>query len=229
MAEQAAIDSPQAKTPRLLGLQISVYTRIARLALEEKQVEYSFGEVDVFADGGPPADYLRLNPFARIPCLQHGDFSLFETAAICRYVDEAFDGPALQPRQAGTRARMTQIIGMLDHYAYRPMVWDVYVERMERPAPDAARIAAALPRIATVLAQLDEWRDGTAYLVGESLSLADLHAYPMLRYLAATADGAALLDRYPGMLEWMTGMRARPSVIATPYPPVDEASTEQNR
>ena len=35
---------------KLLGLRISVYTRIARLALEEKDVDYQLEEVDIFAD-----------------------------------------------------------------------------------------------------------------------------------------------------------------------------------
>jgi glutathione S-transferase len=35
-------------TIKLLGLRISVYTRIARMALEEKSVEYELEEVDIF-------------------------------------------------------------------------------------------------------------------------------------------------------------------------------------
>jgi len=207
---------------RLLGLGISVYTRIARLTLEEKRVGYAFDEVDVFADGGPPADYLRLNPFGLIPSLVHGDFRLYETAAICRYVDEAFAGPPLQPREPAARARMAQIVGVLDHHAYRPMVWDVYVERAQRDPADEARIAAALPRIDSVLRQLDGWRADSAFLGGDSLTLADLHAYPILRYLAATAEGESLLGAWPRLLAWMAYMRARPSVIGTRYPSVDE-------
>lgn len=215
-----------ASTVRLLGLRISVYTRIARLALEEKQAEYAFEEVDVFADSGPPADYLDINPFGRIPGLLHGDFSLYETAAICRYVDEAFSGPSLQPREAAMRARMAQIVGVLDHYAYRPMVWDVYVERAEREIPDEARIAAAMPRIGIVLRQLDDWHAGSTFLAGDSLTLADLHAYPMLVYLAATAEGETLLGARPRLLDWMAAMRARPSVIATPYPSIGDSRTD---
>ena len=217
MAEPAASST----AVRLLGLPISVYTRIARLALEEKRVEYVFDEVDVFAKGGPPADYLQLNPFGRIPGLLHGDFCVYETAAICRYVDEAFAGPSLQPRDPAARARMAQIIGVLDHYAYRPMVRDIYVERVESEIPDEARIAAALPRVETVLRQLDDWHAGSAFLAGDSLTLADLHAYPMLRYLAATFEGDTLLGARPRLYDWFTNMRARPSVIATPYPAVD--------
>jgi hypothetical protein len=44
-------------------------------------------------------------------------------------------------------ARMNQIISVLDSYAYRTLVWDIYVERVSRPASgevaDEERIAAA--------------------------------------------------------------------------------------
>ena len=112
---------------KLLGLRISVYTRIARLALEEKDVDYQLEEIDIFADAGPPDEYLAHNPFGTIPCLIHGDFYLYETSAISRYIDETFPGTALQPSISAQRARMNQVISILDCHTYRPMVWDVYV------------------------------------------------------------------------------------------------------
>src|SRR3954447_22213822 len=120
--------------PRVYGAAFSVYVQIVRLALVEKKVEYEHVPVDVFAAGGPPAWYLELHPFRRMPAFEHDGFRLYETAAITRYVDEAFDGPALQPADVSQRATMTQILGLLDAYGYRPMVWDVYVERIDRPA-----------------------------------------------------------------------------------------------
>ena len=90
----------------LLGLRISAYTRIARLALEEKNVNYVLQEVDIFADDGPPSEYLVHNPFGTIPCLLYGEFCLFETSAINRYIDELFPGQPLQPNSAADRARI---------------------------------------------------------------------------------------------------------------------------
>lgn len=215
---------------RLLGLSISVYTRIARIALEEKGIDYTLEEVDIFADPGPPADYLALNPFGTIPCLLHGDFVLYETSAITRYVDEIAPTVDLQPVAPMERARMNQIIGMLDSYCYRPMVWDVYVQRVVVPAgggeTDEARITAALAGLRSALEQLDLWRGEHGFLVGQALSLADLHLYPMLSYFTETPEGIAMLDTFPRLQQWMRLMELRHSVSATPFHSEAEARTE---
>jgi len=208
-------------TIKLLGLRISVYTRIARLALAEKNVDYELEEVDIFADSGPPDEYLAHNPFGTIPCLMHGDFYLYETGAISRYVDETFPGDALQPSTSARRARMNQIISILDCYTYRPMVWDVYVQRIVVTGgggqADENLIAAALPTLEKVLQQLDLLRDDYEFLAGDSISLADLHAYPMLRYFVEAPEGAAMLESFPRLKQWMQQMQARPSAHATSF------------
>ncbi len=80
---------------KLYGFPQSTYVRTARLACEEKGVAYEIVPTEI---GSP--ENLAVHPFARVPAMSHGDFKCFETAAICRYVDEAFDGPALQPADA---------------------------------------------------------------------------------------------------------------------------------
>ena len=212
---------------KLLGLRISAYTRIARLALEEKKVDYELEEVDIFADAGPPPEYLQLNPFGTIPCLVYGDFSLYETSAICRYVDEMFLGVPLQPKEPAPRARMNQIIGVLDSYAYRPMVWDVYVQRIvvagSGGQADEELVASALPTLQQVLQQIDQWRGDDDYLVGNALSLADLHAYPMLRYFIETEEGASMMKSFPRLAEWLSQMQSRPSAAATSFHSADSS------
>jgi glutathione S-transferase len=120
-------------TPQLFGLERSVYTRISRLAFEEKGIAYGLSEVEIFGPSGVPAEHFKRHPFGRIPTLQHGPLSLYETNAITRYIDEAFVGPILQPSDAAQRARMNQAISLLDAYAYRPMVWGDFVQRVRIP------------------------------------------------------------------------------------------------
>jgi glutathione S-transferase len=140
--------------PVVYGADYSVYVRIVRLTLEEKGIDYDVVPVDVFAADGIPSWYFDHHPFGRIPAFEHDGFRLYETGAIARYVDEAFDGPALQPVEVRPRARMNQIIGMLDAYAYRAMVWDVAVERLEKEAPDETLIANGLRQASTTLQAL---------------------------------------------------------------------------
>ena len=91
--------------PKLFGADFSVYVRIVQLTLAQKHVDYELVPVDVFAPEGIPAWYLDLQPFGRMPAFEHDGFRLFETAAIARYVDEAFAGPALAARRRASGAR----------------------------------------------------------------------------------------------------------------------------
>ncbi len=205
--------------PIVFGAAYSVYLRAVRLALEEKGVAYRLEEVDIFAEGGPPADYLARHPFGRIPAFEHDGFRLYETNAISHYVDEAFDGPPLMPSDLRQRARAHQIISMLDNYAYRTLVWDVFVERVEVPnqggTSDETKIAEALVRARACLAAVETLMADSAYLAGPRLSLADLRAAPMIAKFRMAPEGARLLDAFPGLARWWDGMAKRPSLAAT--------------
>ena len=84
----------------LYGPAYSTYTRTARLALEEKEVAYRLHEVDTLAGEGQKPEHLARHPWGKVPVLEHDGFSLFETVAVTRYVDEGFPGRSLQPADA---------------------------------------------------------------------------------------------------------------------------------
>jgi glutathione S-transferase len=201
--------------PVVYGADYSVYVRIVRLALEEKGVEYELVPVDIFAADGVPGWYLEHHPFGRIPAFEHDGFRLFETSAIARYVDEGFAGPALQPSDARARATMNQMIGLLDAYAYRSMVWDVAVERLENPAPDEALIARGLQQAATTLRVLSSLKARGSWLMGAELTLADLHAAPIIGYFLKVAEGQSLLAEFPDIQSWWNRIAERTSFART--------------
>jgi len=202
----------------LHGYRYSVYNRIARLALAEKGVAYDRVEVNPFAPDVPAA-YLALHPFGRVPALVHDGFALYETAAITRYVDRAFPGPALQPAEAKALARMDQIIGVVDAYGYWPMVRQVFSLRVFRSRlgqpVDEAEIAKGLAASVKVLAALEKLASKEAFLVGPTLSLADLHLGAMLAYFVQAQEGDALLHKCVRLAAWWQRLRQRPSVAAT--------------
>lgn len=197
--------------PVVYGADYSVYVRIVRLVLEEKGIDYELVPVDIFAADGIPAWYFEHHPFGRIPAFEHDGFRLYETSAIACYVDEAFDGPALQPVEVRPRATMNQIIGMLDAYAYRAMVWDVAVERL-KTTPDETLITDGLLKADTALRALSSLKAPGPWLMGGELTLADLHAAPIIGFFVRVAEGQSLLAEFPDIQDWWTRIAGRASV-----------------
>lgn len=203
--------------PILYGAAYSVYVRIVRLVLLEKEIAHDLVEIDIFADSGPPADYLKRQPFGRIPAFSHNGLDLYETSAIARYVDEAFSGPKLQPDDPAKRARMNQIISVLDNYLYRPLVWGVYVPVIEKGGENSeGAIADSVAKSRHCLSVIESGIGGE-YLAGETLTLADLYAAPMIAYGLMTDQGQATLAERPQLAAWWKRLSARPSMVATRF------------
>ncbi len=200
--------------PVLYGPGYSTYTRSARLALEEKGVSYQHVEVDFMQ--GMPEEQLARQPFGKVPAFEHDGFQLYETCAIGRYVDEAFSGPGLQPEDPRQRARMTQIVGLLDSYAYGPTVGQLVVQRLFMGgAPDEAAIEAALPEVQKCMGAVEQLLGDQTFLAGDALSLADLHLAPIFAYFTATPESGPILEDKPGLRRWWESMKARESMART--------------
>lgn len=205
-------------TVELYGYQFSVYSWIARLALEEKGVAYRRIEVNPFARDVPES-YLALQPFKRVPALVHDDFQIYETGAITRYVDEAFPGPGLQPTDPRDRARCSQFLSIVDSYVYWPMVRQVFSHRVFRPRlgrpADVTEIQKGLEAAPKVLAALERLVADSEYLCGDAISLADIHLAPMIGYFAMAEEGEALLKTQRKLSHWWSTMSARTAYRAT--------------
>lgn len=200
---------------KLYGFSPSVYSWIARLALAEKGATAEWVEVDPFVDDVSIA-YLELHPFGRVPTLMDGDFILYETDAITRYIDETQAGPSLQPATAIERARMTQIVSIINSYVYWPLIRQFFSHGYYRPRlglpydPEQRREGLlAAPR---ALAALEGLASEGAFLVSNLQTLADIHLAPMVGYFTMDPDGAALLEDYPRLSAWWQRMAQRSHV-----------------
>ena len=144
------------------GFPASTYTRTARLAAEEKGLAYSLVDPAIDTDA-----YQALHPFGKMPAMTHGDVHLLETFAITRYFDEGFDGPALQPADMATRARMTQWVSAYVDYMYATIVRGLIVPRLvfpQRGVPvDEDALKENLPAIDSQLATVDGVLAGSPY------------------------------------------------------------------
>jgi glutathione S-transferase len=218
------MDVATADPVHLHGYRYSAYTRIARLVLLSKQVAHRTIEVDPFAELSQ--DYLRLHPFGRVPVLIHGGFRLFETNAITRYVDRAFDGASLQPPSARALARMDQVIAVVDAYAYWPMVRQVASHGFFRPLfgepAIRAEVEAGLAAAQKVLAFLNRVASEGNVLTGADITLADLHLAPMIDYFVRAEEGKSALARHEALQRWwdqVSGLEALKATDPLALPP----------
>jgi len=202
----------------LHGYQYSVYAWIARFALHEKGVRYNWVEINPFAENVPDS-YLVMHPFKRVPVLVHGEFVLYETTAIARYVDETFDGPELQRTEPKERARCNQIVSIIDSYAYWPLVRQVFSHGFLRPrtgrSADAGEVRQGIAAAPRVLSALEAIASEGPFLCGDSLSLADIHFAPMIGYFVLVPEGHDQLAAHPRLSRWWAAISERPACRET--------------
>jgi glutathione S-transferase len=199
------------------GIPGSPYLRSALLGLEEKRLPYRLAIMPMGAARTP--EYLRRQPFARIPSMEHGDFSLYETQAILRYVDSLSAHNRLQPQDAKAAARMNQIVGIVDWYVFPQITVKITAERLMSQmfwgrGPDEEGVAKAVPAASVCVQELQRLLGTAPFLAGDSLSIADLMLVPHIAMFRMTAEGQSLLQG-TALNEWMDRMATRASLQAT--------------
>ncbi len=89
----------------------------ARMTLFEKGIEFVPRVLGRFELAKP--EYLTINPKGVVPTLVHDNKVITESNVICVYIDEQFDGPALQPTEASELARMTDWLNAIDEKYFK--------------------------------------------------------------------------------------------------------------
>lgn len=206
-------------TPIIYGPDYSTYVRTVRLAFAEKPAEYRLESVHMLGGETKQPAHLRRHPFAKVPAFEHDGFAFYEVTAIARYVDQVFPGRRLQPSDARQAARMNQIIGIVNSYAYGSivgkLVWQRLISPMLGGQCDESIVTDARPMVETCLSEFERIKGGNPFLAGPDISLADLYLAPIMAYLSMTPDMAELMKPCPGLKSWWDSMAVRPSMQDT--------------
>ena len=199
------------------GVPGSPYYRSALLGLEEKGLPYRLQFLKPGESKTP--EHLARHPFGRIPVLEHGGFSLYETQAILRYLDTLSARSPLQPQDPKAAARMNQIVGIVDWYVFPTISVKICAERLMaqlfwQRATNEETVAAAVPQARVCIRELDRLRGSSAFMAGEAVSIADLMLAPHIEFFTQVPEGQTML-KGTGVEEWLARMRSRPSMKAT--------------
>jgi len=174
--------------------------------LEEVGEPYQLIEKSTRADDLQSAEYLRLNPNARIPTLVDGEVVLWESMAINLYLAQKYEGPmhCAGPEVLGLAAQWS-FWAVLEMEA---LLLDLLLHRAV--LPEFARDASYAERDELLLRKplgvLNDALVGHEYLVGNSFTVADLNVASILVWgKMARLDMSTLSEA----TRWLDGCLAR--------------------
>jgi glutathione S-transferase len=144
--------------------------------LEELGIAYTRVDVGGAFGGTATAEYRAMQPLGLVPAIEDGDFQLFESNSILRYVCNAH-APAtpLYPTEPRARARVEAWMDFQQTAINRPMsTVFLGLVRTKPEQRDMAAITAAAKEAAALWAILDARLAHHAHVAGDRISLADI-------------------------------------------------------
>ncbi|WP_233237822.1 glutathione S-transferase family protein [Bordetella sp. LUAb4] len=157
-------------------------------------------------------EYLSMNPNGRVPTLEDGDFVLWESNSILRYLAMQYGAsrPDLYPAEPRVRAGIDRWLDWTLS-TLQPAERNVFWGIVRTPAAerDMAAIQKGADACGKLWQMLDTHLAGRTYAEGDAFSLADivLGAY-CRRYL--DLDGIQRPD-LPNLRKWYEGLKQRPA------------------
>ncbi|MDN7140104.1 glutathione S-transferase N-terminal domain-containing protein [Pseudomonas sp. JQ170] len=161
---------------RILGKASSINVRKVLWTCAELNLDFEREEWGSGFQSTQDAAFLALNPNAMVPVIQDGDFVLWESNSIIRYLANRYGGEHLYPAAPQLRARVDQ---WMDWQATDLNgAWSYAFLSRVRQSPahqDPEALAAGCRNWARTMTILDRQLERTgAYVSGEAFSLADI-------------------------------------------------------
>ena len=201
---------------KIYGHPMSTCTRKVLMTVAENEMPFEFSVVDFATGAHKKEPHLARQPFGRIPAIDDDGFELFESRAICRYLDQK-SKKKLIPTDGKAVAKMEQWIS-IETSEFTPNVMKfVYKFIFQRPQEDSV-METATKGLDASLTVLEKQLAQSPYLVGKDLTLADVCFMPYFEYAMKT-PASDIIAKYPNVVAWWNRVSERPTwkkVITTP-------------
>ena len=151
-----------------------------------------------------------VNPNGKVPALQDGSLTLFESLAINLHIAGKAGAPLMPAGDDGSRVLQWTLWAATEaEPAIMQWAYNTYIHPAEKR--DAALAKAGAEAVAPRLAVLDQHLAGTGFLVGAGFTVADLN-------LASVLYGAWMngfdFGPYPKVKAWLDACLTRPAALA---------------
>jgi len=194
---------------RIYGIARTRAFRVLWIA-KELGLDYDHIPVEIGAAGARQPDYLAINPNGRLPAIDDGGFTLWESLAITLYLAKKHASGRLYPATLEGEARAWQwSLWSVQEVDRGVNIWSLHAIRLPPEDRDAARLAEALKVLAPPFKVLDGALAERRYLLGDEFSVADLN-------VAAVISRAIDMDlsATPRIADWLARCLDRPAARA---------------
>jgi glutathione S-transferase len=190
---------------------LSTYSRRVRIACLEKGIDIQLVELDMAKGAHRSPDYLRLNPYGRVPTLEEDGFVLYESTAILEYLEATHPEPPLVPADARGCALVAMHMKLCDIQLARQTGIIIFPKRfLPRERWDEAAMAQAKKEIEKHLGIVEQQLAGKEWMVGERYSLVEVCYTPFVEFFALME-----ITPPPAVAAWTARMLGRPSARET--------------
>ena len=204
---------------KIYGMSGSPFVRRTELVLVEKSIDYEL--IALSRDDGDlqTTEYLAKNPRGRVPVMEDGDLTLYESQAIVEYIEERYPEPTLIPKDFGDRGHMR--VAEMECLIYFSNALTALARAVFMVAPenrDKDKVSSALHDVSLELDRLEQCGSsrGDVYLMGENMTRVDLTWLPFVELVGRA--GAGIDDKkYGWTKKWRSTLSTRPSYDKT-YP-----------
>jgi len=179
--------------------------------LAEKNLPHEIVPIDLRKQEQKTTEYLKMNPYGKVPVLTDDATVLYESCIINEYLEEKYPNPPLLPKDPGKKAKARILIdyGMV-HFdnPYQKLRMELMKDPKEQSQPI---IDGAKKELSKLLQRFEEELGDQPYLVGD-FSLADADLIP--RFTRLEGFGVLPDPSLPRLTKYMERMKARPSIKA---------------
>ncbi|CAN8315446.1 unnamed protein product [Cochlearia groenlandica] len=199
-------------------------TKRAMLTMIEKGVEFETVNVDLMKGEQCHPDYVAIQPFGKIPLLVDGDYKIFESRAIMRYIAEKYksQGPDLLGKTVEERGQVEQWLDVEATTFFPPLLAltlnIVFAPLMGAPV-DEKVVKESEEKLGAILDVYEGHLAKNDYLAGDFVSLADLAHLPFTAYLFGPIGKPYLITDRKNVSAWWDRISSRPSwkEVSTKY------------
>ena len=194
---------------QIIGYPGSNFVRAVCMVAEEKGVPYE--NISVM----PHSDEVKaLNPLGQIPAMRHDGLDLVESTAIARYIDTAFDGPALIPTDPREAAPVNRWIGTVSTSVDQMIMRLYVVEYVVNKDEDGNVVRDVIDKTVRRLPKMYAFLDAAVapgYLGGDDCTMADCFLAPILASAQRFPEAQENLANSPNLQSYFATMSERDS------------------